>query len=125
MAESAESVESAKSAKSQKFSSATYISDVVFVFLPSVFLVHLYEISTRNLLPVLSPPHGNSFAARYRTAAPLTPGGKTTARLREALNLMLGKVAEKKIRKKCGLLPNQGGGSPMVNKKPNLKFAEY
>ena len=33
-----------------------------------------------------------------------------------------GRLPKKKIRKKCGLLPNQGGGSPRVNKKPNLKF---
>jgi len=35
-----------------------------------------------------------------------------------------GRLPKKKIRKKCGLLPNQGGGSPMVNKKQNLKFAD-
>ena len=33
--------------------------------------------------------------------------------------VVLGKVAGKK----CGFLPNQGGGSSRVNKKPNLKFA--
>ena len=33
-----------------------------------------------------------------------------------------GVCRRKKIRKKCGLLPNRGGGSPRVNKKPNLKF---
>ena len=48
-------------------------------------------------------------------------------------NLTWGKLSRKtgrfregcreKIRKKCGSLPNQGGGSSRVNKKPNLKFA--
>ena len=45
-----------------------------------------------NLPPVLPPPHGNSFAARHRAAAPLTPGGKTTARLWGVLNLRLGHI---------------------------------
>ena len=38
------------------------------------------------------------------------------------LFFMFREGSRKKIRKKCGLLPNQGGGSPRVNKKPNLKF---
>ena len=37
--------------------------------------------------------------------------------------VVLGKVAGKKSGKSVVFLPNQGGGSSMVNKKPNLKFA--
>ena len=67
---------------------------------------------------------GFSINSNSQQEDPLQPLNSRPACQEEGLYKNLGKVSEKLIGKKYGLLPNRGGGCPGVVKKPYCFFEE-